>query len=289
MEDHITRMLEAAYDHLKAPEKKKWTRQAVSYLLTDRQHYIQLADPDTPEYQISLHLGIICYRVPLAIRLSKQTHKDAVCHQCQILHLVVMGEKAEYAIETSSRWEYKDPEKENYRYPVYRRTGLTDLEDGFLAMEPEKIVPSASRRQREIFGMIFTAIAKFGAKLHINAIPDKTERAMFTIPMAPEKAVPVDGKPITGKWIPLARENAMYEEYREDHRYSWSRELGLVVTSLGQFYVLKTHHVYRYFRKIPYDDIPGEFRYEEAGEKQEATYQRVELDQVLGDLSPLYN
>lgn len=289
MENNITRMLEAAYHHLNAPEKRKWTRQAVTYLMTDRQHYIQLADPDMPEYQISLHLGIICYLVPLAIRLSQQNHKDAVCHQCQILHLVVTGETAEYAIETSSRWEYKDPEKENYRYPVYRRTKLTDLEAGFVAMDPEKIVPSASRRQREIFGMIFAAIAKFGAKLHINAIPAKTERAMFTLPMAPERAVPVDGKPITGKWIPLAREDALYEEYREDHRYSWHRELGLVVTSLSQFYVLKTHHVYRYFRKIECDDFPGEFRYEDTGEKQEDTYQKVDLDQVQGELSPLYN
>ena len=289
MENNITRMLEAAYDHLKAPEKRKWTRKAVSYLMTDRQHYIQLADPDTPEYQISLHLGIICYLVPLALRLSKQTHKDAVCHQCQILHLVVTGETAQYAIETSSRWEYKDPEKENYRYPVYRRAKLTDLEEGFVAMDPEKIVPSASGRQREIFGMIFAAIAKFGEKLPINAIPAKTERAMFSIPMAPEKAVPVDGKPITGKWIPLARENAMYEEYRQDHRYSRHRELGLVVTSLSQCYVLKTHHIYRYFRKIPYDDSPGAFRYEDTGVKQEDTYQKVDLDQVRGNLSPLYN
>ena len=54
MENNITRMLEAAYGHLNAPEKRKWTRQAVTYLMTDRQHYIQLADPDTPEYQISL-------------------------------------------------------------------------------------------------------------------------------------------------------------------------------------------------------------------------------------------
>ena len=106
---------------------------------------------------------------------------------------------------------------------------------------------------------------------------------------APEKAVPVDGKPITGNWIPLARENAVYEEYRQDHRYSRHRELGLVVTSLSQCYVLKTHHIYRYFRKIPYDDSPGAFRYEDTGVKQEDTYQKVDLDQVRGNLSPLYN
>lgn len=291
MKININRMMEEAYSRLHAPNVRSFSRQAMEYLLVDREHYIQLGDPDTPEYQISLHLGVICHLVPLALRLSKETHKDALCHKSEILHLVLTGDKAEYAIETSSRWEYTDPEKEeSYRYPIYRRTTLEDLGEGFEPMPPEQIAPVATRRRREIFGMIFMAIAKYSEKLHINAIPAKTERAMFYSYFAPDTTITLEGESVTGKWIPLAKENSLYETYREDHRYSWCRELGLLITPLTQFYVMQTHHVYRYFRKIIYDkDIPGACSYEDTGEKQEKTYEKVALDQIQGELFPLYN
>ena len=287
----ISRMLEEAYARLQAPNNRAFTRQAVSYLMTDREHYIELADPDTPEYQISLHLGRICHLVPLAIRLSKETGADSVCHKSEVLHLVVTENEAEYAIETSSRREYTNPKKEDtYRTPIYRRTALADLGEGFVALPPEQIAPVATKRRRDIFGMIFMAIAKFGKQLHIYSIPAKTERAMFYSCLAPDVTILVDGNAVTGKWVPLAREDSLYDTYREDHRYSWYRELGLMITPVSQFYVMKTHHIYRYFRKNVYDkDTPGACSYEDAGEKQEDTYQRVELDQIKGDLYPQYH
>ena len=288
MNSVINRMLEEAYSRLHAPNQRQFCREAVEYLLTDRDHYIQLANPDTPEYEITVRMGMICRMVPLAIRLSEESHKNAVCHKSEVVHLVVTPDKAEYAIETASRWEYTDPEKEDsYRYPVYRRTSLEDLGKGFMPLLPQQITPCATKRRREIFGMMFMAIAKFSGKYHINTIPARTEQAMFYSLLAPDTQLSVDGKAYTGKWIPLAKENSLYETYREDHRYSWRRELGLMITPLTQFYVLKTHHVYRYFRKIIYDkDIPGACSYEDTGEKQESTYEKVELDQVQGDMYP---
>jgi hypothetical protein len=262
----------------------------VEYLLADRDHYIQLAEPDTPEYEITVLMGSICRLVPLAIRMSKESHKDSVCHKSEILHLVITEDKAEYAIETSSRWVYTEAGKEDsYRYPVYRRTSLETLGGGFMPLLPEQITPCATKRRREIFGMIFMAIAKFSNNCHINSIPARTEKAMFYSLLAPDVTLSVDGKTYTGKWIPLARENSLYETYREDHRYSWRRELGLMITPLTQFYVMKTHHVYRYFRKIIYDkDIPGACSYEDTGEKQECSYEMVELDQIQGEMYPQF-
>lgn len=291
MNERINRLLKDAYSHLgvkTAGEQEKWLRRGEEYLKRDRERYIELADQDTPEYQISIHLGRICRIVPLALKITKEKKETVTVHSSQVLGLMVAGDQAEYVVETASRTESDDPEKESLRFPIYRRTKLEELSDGFQLMEPRLIIPVASRRQREIYGMIFMAMLKFSGQLSINSIPHKTERAVFSIPFAPEQTLQLEGKTVTGKRIALARQESLYDEPRENCRYSYYKELSLLITQHSQQYVMKTHHIYRYFRKVVYDDVPGGCAYEDTEEKQEDTYQTVALEDVRDDLYPLY-
>ena len=80
----------------------------------------------------------------------------------------------------------------------------------------------------------------------------------------------------------------MWDQLREDHRYSFLRELCLLITSEKQYYIMKTRHVYHYFQKKIYDDVPGGCSYDPAGEKMEITYAFAALSDIPRDMYPLY-
>ena len=291
MDEKIIQMLQKAYAHLGVTDEARQTsliRRATHYLSRDRERYIELGDADTPEYCISVDKGIICHMVPLAMRLCKEPHENKTRHECRIFYLAVTENQVEYVLETSARYTNAEGKEEGLRFPLHRRADPANLEEGFSPMAPNYIVPVASHRQRNIFRMVFLAIAKFSANHHINTIPRKTERAVFTIPFLDKRTISLADEAVTGSWLPLAQQGAAFEEYRADHSYSYHRELGLLITENTQFYVMKTTHIYRYFRKIIYDDTPGACSYEPTEEKQETTYEKVELDQIRGELSPTY-
>ena len=59
----ISYMLVEAYHRLginNVWELDARSKEALEYLDADREHYIEVADPDTPEYLITTNFGVIC-------------------------------------------------------------------------------------------------------------------------------------------------------------------------------------------------------------------------------------
>ena len=72
----ISYMLVEAYHRLginNVWELDARSKEALEYLGADREHYIEVADPDTPEYLITTKFGVICKLIPLAREIKNST------------------------------------------------------------------------------------------------------------------------------------------------------------------------------------------------------------------------
>jgi len=199
MTDHIKEMLADAYRHLgvtKPKENDRLVKAAVNYLLNDREHYMEIAEEDQPEYLISSKQGIICKTVPLArsvITDETSTYREVFT---ATLYLVVTTGKADYVHAYTRDKLYDDPAKNTHTHPFYRYTRLSERIDSLTPMLPEQIVPIATLQDWEIFRMAFAVYAKFCKGFHINFIPQQTEQAMGYIRYAPDETFTV----ITGRF-----------------------------------------------------------------------------------------
>ena len=100
---------------------------------------------------------------------------------------------------------------------------------------------------------------------------------MLVMEHTPLETLQIGQEKIPGLLVPLAATDSR-EEQREDCRYSRRDELCLFVDVFGPKYLLKSHHYYSCFRKVVIDDAPGACIYEPTEEKQEITYEYIELE-----------
>ncbi len=264
-------------------------RVAMDYLAADREHYIEVGEPSRPEYMISTLQGVICRMVPLAKKLVRKQGKDCLKESATVLSLMVTENTVRYVTAFFQATLYPDASKNTYRHPVYRYIRQEDILPDMEVLPPQQIRPVATPRLRDIFGMIFTAIARFSQNFSLNSIPHKTERAMLAMEHLRQEEVSIGSQKVLGKLVPLARENSLLDEMHEDHQDSYCKELYLLITEASNRYVLKTHHLSQYFNKVIYDDVPGGCAYEPTEEKQQITYEYVSLEDVPETLHPLYN
>ena len=290
-EDKILGMLHAAYTRLGVSEPDSIpgkVTEALNYLIADREHYIEVADSDTPEYCITTKNGVICKLVPLAQHIIRDEMEDYTREHSAIFSLMVTEHGARFVYDYCYATLHDDPMENTYSYSVYRYAQLKDITDSLQVASPQQIRPITTAQEWEAYGMMFTAFAQLDKTESINNIPRRTERAMLWVTHAMPKEVTISGKTYTGKLVPLGYEKAMWDTLREDHRYSYRKELCLLITQNELRYVLKTIHRYAYFKKIILDDEPGAVSYEDTHEKQETTYEFIALPELSNDMYPLY-
>lgn len=285
-------MLANAYRHLglvNAQQIDLHVQSALRYLEKDREHYIEAAPGDVPEYLITTRHGVVCHLIPLAQRILREKKKDHVQENRTVLSLMVTDQKVRYVCATSFAQCYADRSRNRYSYPVYRYVQLNEVPKDLRIDDPQNIRPIAADKDREIFGMLFMAFARLGENQHINSIPRRTERAMQTVPHTLPEMLSVDADCVTGKVIPLAQEDSLWEDMREDHTYRYRKELCLFIGKGAPRYLMKTHHIYHYFRKTVFDDVPGGYAYQPTADKREITCKFVTLEDIPKDMSPLYH
>ena len=287
----IVRALTEAYHQLgvnDARELENRTAEAWEYLCADREHYIEVADTATPEYCITTGHGIICKLIPLAREIIRDQEKDHIREHISVFCLMLSDSGNHYVYSYSYAKLYPDKSKNSYTYPVYRYAELEDFRKNSQICSPQEIRPAATELEWEAYGMMFTAFAHFDRSEILNNIPHKAERAMLAYTHTPPQELRIAGKTYLGKVVPLVWEQSMWEQMRDDHRYSYRKELCLLVTSEKPYYILKTQHTYSYFRKEIYDDVPGGCSYEPTETKYETTYDFVKLSDLSQDMYPLY-
>ena len=288
--EQLNRMLGDAYRKLGVPEEalQAMVAAAVGYLNRDREFYIEAAEQDVPEYEISVQYGVTCRLIPLAWAKTTEERKDHLLETTTVLSLMVAGENLRYVCAETLAQFHEDPKDNSYRYPLYRYVGLEEFPARLQVLPPQEIRPAATDRDREVYDKILAAFAKLGDYLDPVFIPHKAERAMLAVQYAPCDSVEIQGQTLRGKLIPLARDQSLWEEYREDHRYNYIRELVLLISGSELRYLLKTTHIYDYFRKTVIDPAPGGCIYEPTEQKQKTDYAFADLEQIQGRMHLLY-
>ena len=287
----VKTMLEKAYRYLGIRDPRHlrvWVYTAIEYMIKDREHYIEAGDMDTPEYCITTKHGVICKLIPLARQTIRDQEKDHIREHTAVLSLMVRNKEVRYVCAYSHATLYSDPKQNSYSVPVYRYTELEEIPPKMVKYMPHIIRPIATAWGREIYGMMFMAFANIRKNQILKDIPRKTELAMLAIPYTQPEEIQINGDRITGKLVLLGQQNSLWEQMREDHKYSYSRKLCLLITENQLCYVIKTHHIYSYFRKVIYDDVPGGCSYEPTEEKVEITYEYVTLENIPQDIYPAY-
>ena len=287
----ITPMLTEAYHKLGVNNIRELDRRindAWEYVCKDREHYIEAVDADTPEYYITTKYGIVCKLIPLAREVIRDQEADHVREHTAIFSLMLSDSVNRYVYSYSYANLYPDKLKNGYSYPIHRYANLEDIRDNLQIYPPQEIRQIATDLEWEAYGMMFTAFAQFDRSEIINNIPHLTERAMLKFAYAPAQELTIIGRNYLGKLVPLAYKQSMWEEMREDHRYSYRKELCLLVTPEKPYYILKTHHTYSYFRKDLCDDTPNGYSYEPTKIKRETTYAFVKLSDLPQDMYPLH-
>ena len=290
--EELERMLTGAYEKLGIADeatRRALVAAALGYLSRDREFYIEAAEPDVPEYEISVQHGVTCRLIPLAWKKTTEERENHLRETTKVLSLMVTREQLRYVCGETIAQFHEDPRDNSYRYPLYRYVGLEELPEGLQVLPPQEIRPAATTRDREVYDKILAAFTKLGGYLDPVFIPHKAERAMLAVQYAPCDSVEIQGKILRGKLISLARDQSLWEEYRKDHKYSYIRELMLLISGNELRYLLKTTHIYDYFRKVVIDPAPGGCIYDPAGQKQETTYAFADLDQIQERMHLLYH
>lgn len=289
--NRIASMLTEAYHQLGVNnvwELDKRTNEALAYLRKDREHYIEVAEADTPEYRVSTNNGVICNLIPLAREIHREQEKNHIRENTLILLLMISDAGNRYVYSHSVAKQYADASQNSYTYPIYRFVNLEDIRKTLQICAPQEIRPVATELDWEAYGMMFTAFAHLEHGNNINNIPHKTERAMQAYTYTLPQILTISGRSYGGKLVPLAWEQTLWNELREDHQYSCRKELCLLITPEKPYYVMATHHIYKYFRKEIYDNVPGGCSYEPTEEKQETTYTFINLSDLPRHMSPRY-
>lgn len=287
----IKSMLADAYSRLGVKSAQRMNiqiLQALDYFKNDRERFIEVVEPDVPEYKITPLNGVVCRMIPLARSVTIETEQSYTRRKTTVLDLMITEREARYVLSHSTDKLTADPMDCQYQYPTYRFASLEDITPALQVLSPQAIRSLATTEEREIYGMIFAGIEKYSHHLSFNYIPHKTERAMPAVKYTVPVELSIGENTLQGKLIPLAQQLSMQDEMRQDHRYGCIKCLCLWIGNAAPQYLLRTHHVYQYFRKVIYDDVPSGWAYEATDEKQETTYDFIALEDSPEGLCPLY-
>lgn len=292
MSAYIKSLLTEAYQRLgiqKQQELDDRVQEAMDHLQKDRERYIEVGKPGEKEYTISTNHGVICRQVPLAYLGEAKKVGSRLQREVIVLSLIVTDTAARYIFSYYRSQLQDDPTDIVYNFPVHYFARETDITPDLHATAPQRILPAATSTQWNIYRMIFTVMATYCKHLTLKQVPHKTERAFFALDFLEPETVTVDGKTLTGKLLPLAQQESLWDELREDHRYSKKQALCLLVREEGCQYLLKTIHIYQYFKKEIFDDVPGGCAYHPTKNKQEVTWQIISSDAFPKEMYALYN
>lgn len=287
MTDQIRKMLADAYHHLGICDQKENDRlveASIHYLSKDREHYIEIAEEEQPEYLATHDQGVICKLIPLA--RSVVTDRTRVYREVftATLYLAVTEKRADYVHAYTKDKLYKDPKRNSHTYPFYRYTQLSKLANDLKPLPPEQIEPIATPRSWQIFCMAFAAYVKFCKDRHINFIPLHAEQVMEQVRHAPNETFTIDNATYSGKAIPLVYSRFFANPIQRDgHTHIWQK-LYLLISAGTPRYMLQTIRNDMPFQSASAQD--DDALSTDTGKQTQSTYAFVELEDVPPPMNP---
>ena len=252
-----------------------FTTMSMLYLSMDREHYIEFDNTHVPESVPGPPYAVICRLLPIARKVSVQKENDATLTETFILYIVAAKEGTWYVTSQETSSISDDPEECYWTDPVYRCIPLEKIDSSMEIMEPSKLIPPALPLGRDIYAMLFKAVARCTQHLHIRHVPLITERLMRVLDRFEERSLVLDGKETTGKLIPIGVQEMEGPIVREDHEFFCSTRFCLFIGKSQHRYVTNTEFIFRYFS----EDDP---------EKKIEVCRTVHLHELRGSFNSFY-
>lgn len=253
-----------------------FTTLSMLYLSLDREHYIEFEDPHVPESVPGPPYAVICRLLPMARKVSVRKENNATLTETCILYIAAAKEGTWYVTSRETHSISDDSEECYWTDPVYRYLSLEKIDPAFEIAEPAKLIPPALPLGRDIYAMLFRAVARCMQHLHIRHVPLITERLMRVLDHFEERSLVLDGKETTGKLIPIGFQEMEESIVREDHEFFCSTRFCLFIGKTQRRYVTNTEFIFRYFS-------------EEEPEKKIEVCRTVYLHELRGSFRSLYH
>ena len=270
-------------------------RQALEYYESDREHYIEIYDPHSPRH---LHLsgegGLLGKCIPIAQKIETtqiQTESETrLRDRCAIVQLLVTEQEirllcCRYTVE-------QNPQRSQVfsaTYQAYYPITAADIDSTYRVLPPAQIRPAATQLEKDLFAQCLQVFQSLRNYQNPNLAYHKAQCAMQELSCVPVKQITIEGKPILGKLVVLAREGDLCTEYLQDHNHIYKSDLILFVTDEDFLLLLRTTHTYCYFRKRIEDaNAPGGCFYLYDREEQEEIYTWADLNDLPPDMLPSY-
>lgn len=261
-------------------ERKKLINEAMYYLENDREHFIELMDPESADASPDIDQGQICRMVPVAQLSTSEPHGDCTKESVVTLYLLVIDDDVMLALEHTLHTLHDNSSKDIHPFPVYQITNLPRVPRNMCVLPPQAIQPMATPAQKEQYVKIFMAYAKLARHLPLNYTPHNTERAMWHLENSPVVMVRVEEQVYTGSLVPLARSEISENGERPGFLRRCYAELLFMATKTESFYLI------RYRSQL----LPADKRMPVLPTLEDRMrYAKATLKEIDATLHPLYN
>lgn len=271
-------------------EKGRLLRKVMRYLEQDREHFVEIEDPEDAPFSPDSEQGIIGKLAPLAQRETTdedELHREDIT---ETLFVMVTADKQPLLLHSVERtFLSKETGERSYRFPTFRilEQGLSP--DGLVPQDPEAICPIATEHSWNVYCMAFYAFDRLTRHLHPSKVPHKTERAMVVLKHTEKESVPLNDTVYCGKLLPLAIEAEITPLQAEDGETTTVDHLLLLVTEDHAYYVLKTVTTYTAYKKTPLDDAPLDTLFQPDSPEVKTFYKMLDLNDIAKPMFALYN
>lgn len=292
MTDKIIEKLNLAYRQLGVTESEALqthVEDALAYYARGRERYIELTEPGTQFHLVDIEQGATGHLIPIAQAHIAQPGDGCTCQITKTASLWVSGEEAQYVFQLLRTDIPLDPaEKESHYFATYEKANPEDFTADFQLLPPAQMIPIATEAEQKIYAMLYDAFDRNGSYRDERFIHHKAEQALQMLLSAEETELHIGEDRVFGKLVELAADD-LRSEHRSDCSYSHNQTLCLVQSGDHARFLMKSHHVYRYLRKVPVDEtLDDGYYFQETGEKQEITYRFASLDEVDRDFTPFF-
>ncbi len=268
-------------------EKMELTRGIDRYLQRDREHFVELEEPEDSPFFSTPERGFVCNLVPLAH--ATRYRKGGLHRVEETICLVVTNLDPPCLVHSTAEVHMQEKgEAQSFRFPVYRLFPADGQVEGMKPDQPQEIRPIATDLDGKVYCMLFYAFERVTRKLSELYVPHKTERAMFILNHIGPKTVIIENEKVSGKLLPIAIQwdAAVTREPKREVRVR--EEAMLFVTETDARYVMKKKTQIRNISAAPFGSDPDGYIPEDEAENFD-TYRYIALEDIDTNLSAHYN
>ena len=271
-------------------KRMRLLRKVDNYLEQDREHFVEIENPEDPPFTSTPENGLVGKLAPLAQRMQVEEdehHMECITETVSVMVTTGGNTLLLYSIERAHL--SKADNDWSFRFPTYRLVEPGLFLEGLEAHSPEKLRPIATDLSWEAYCMVFYAYERITRHLHPSYVPHKTERAMLVLKHTTEETYTVKDTVYRGRLVPLAIDADSALLMEEDSGINQTTQLCLLVTDRDARYLIETTTVHPPSKDLPGGNDPLDILTPPQAPQVTEVYQEIALENISTQFFALYN